>query len=234
MPSVVDPCVFLSRRVEEWELAFGSALRRAASVFDLSVEELVEWVGEVPSRARLVAKAVLENSTKFLGGELYQYAAEGKVSGRARIEVPVVEVEQNPLFSRYVGLSPCKLLEGVDVDAWKLNAYPIYKWAGASGLRRDPWRSVKPPEEVWRVFEEKGLVYVANQKVLRGGVWRRQIHLAEWLLWLKHGTLGVVYAGEKAGGCGGVSTGRILEGVVVCGEYTERGCARREVKSVKK
>lgn len=200
MPNSVDPCVFLSRRVEEWELAFGPALRRAASVFHLSVEELVEWVGEMPSRARLVATAVYKQLRKPLGAEFLQYVEEGRINGKARIQVPAVEVEQNSLFSRYVGLSPCKLLEGVDVNTWKLNAYPIYKWAGASGLRRDPWRSVRPPEEVWRVFEERGVVYVANQKVFRGGVWRRQIHLAEWLLWLKHGTLNVAktYDGRDA------------------------------------
>lgn len=185
----VDPCVFLSRRVEDWERAFGPALGTVARFFKMTVEELVEWVGVFPIKAREVAYLIYKTAARPLGEEFLQYVAEGKISGRARIEVPHAEVEQNSLFSRYVGLSPCKLLEEVDVDAWKLNAYLIYKWAGSAGLRRDPWRSVRPPEEVWRVFEEKGLVYVANQKVYRGGAWRRQIHLAEWLVWLKYGSL---------------------------------------------
>jgi len=202
----VDPCIFLSVYWADWVGAFGH--RRLAAVaksLGLSVEGLVEYVAESPPRAVGVAR-LLCKLTNF--GRVCQYAATGRPGGYARLQVPYAEVEQDPRLARkLVVLSPCALLDADLLKAgkkgvkpsrypptkWRLEAPLIYKLGGIKALRERPWENLRrliQEKEAWLVelYRERGVVYIANQRWCSGRC-RRQVHLAEWLVWLDAGRL---------------------------------------------
>jgi len=202
----VDPCVFLSVYWTDWVEAFGH--RRLASVarsLGLSVEGLVEYVAESPPRAVGVARLLCKLANY---GRVCQYAATGRPGGYARLQVPYVEVEQDPRLTRkLVALSPCALLDvellrvgkrGVKPSRyppikWRLEAPLIYRLGGVEALRERPWETLSRllwGKEPWLVqlYRERGAVYIANQRWCPGRC-RRQVHLAEWLVWLDTGHL---------------------------------------------
>jgi len=202
----VDPCVFLSVHWADWVGAFGH--RRLASVaksLGLSVEGLVEYVAESPPRAVGVARLLCKLANY---GRVCQYAAAGRPGGYARLQVPYAEVEQDLRLTRkLVTLSPCALLDvellkvgkrGVKPSRyppikWRLEAPLIYRLGGIEALRERPWENLRrllQEREPWLVqlYREKGAVYIANQRWCPGRC-RRQVHLAEWLVWLDTGRL---------------------------------------------
>jgi len=202
----VDPCVFLSVHWEDWVGAFGH--RRLAAVaksLGLSVEGLVEYVAEQPPRAVGVARLLCKLANY---GRVCQYAATGRPGGYARLQVPYAEVEQDPHLSRKLAaLSPCALLDvellrvgkrGVKPSRyppvkWRLEAPLIYRLGGIEALRNRPRETLLrllEEKEPWllQLYRERGVVYIANQK-WRSGRCRRQVHLAEWLVWLTTGRL---------------------------------------------
>jgi len=202
----VDPCVFLSVHWADWAGAFGH--RRLAAVaksLGLSVEGLVEYVAESPPRAVGVARLLCKLANY---GRVCQYAATGRPCGYARLQVPYVEVEQDPRLSRrLVVLSPCALLDiellkvgkrGVKPSRyppvkWRLEAPLIYRLGGIEALRNRPKETLLrllEEKEPWllQLYRERGVIYIANQKWCSGRC-RRQVHLAEWLVWLTTGRL---------------------------------------------
>ena len=201
----VDPCVFLSVHAEDWAEVFGEAIVKVAKRMNMSLEELVSYVAYSPPQAATVA-SLLCKLANF--GRVCQYAATGRPSGYARLQVPYVEVEQDPRLARkLVVLSPCALLDvellkagkrGVKPSRyppakWRLEAPLIYKLGGIKALRERPWENLRRllwEREPWLVqlYREKGVVYIANQRWCSGRC-RRQVHLAEWLVWLDAGRL---------------------------------------------
>jgi len=169
------------------------------------VEGLVEYVAESPLRAVGVAR-LLCKLADF--GRVCQYAATGRPGGYARLQVPYVDVEQDPRLARkLVVLSPCALLDvellrvgkrGIKPSRyppvkWRLEAPLIYRLGGIEALRERPWENLRrllQEKEPWLVqlYREKGVVYIANQRWCLGRC-RRQVHLAEWLVWLDTGRL---------------------------------------------
>jgi len=205
-PVDVDPCVFLSVHWADWVGAFGH--RRLVSVaksLGLSVEGFVEYVAEQPPRAVGVARLLCKLANY---GRVCQYAATGRPGGYARLQVPYVEVEQDPHLARkLVVLSPCALLDvellrvgkrGIKPSRyppikWRLEAPLIYKLGGIEALRVRPWETLRrllEEREPWliQLYRERGVVYIANQRWCPGRC-RRQVHLAEWLVWLDAGRL---------------------------------------------
>jgi len=202
----VDPCVFLSVHWADWVGAFG--YRRLASVaksLGLTVEGLVEYVAEQPPRAVGVARLLCKLANY---GRVCQYAATGRPGGYARLQVPYVEVEQDSRLTRkLVVLSPCALLD-VELlrvgkryvkpsryppNKWRLEAPLIYRLGGIEALRERPWENLRrllEEKEPWllQLYRERGVVYIANQRWCPGRC-RRQVHLAEWLVWLDAGRL---------------------------------------------
>jgi len=203
--SDVDPCIFLSIHVEDWARAFGEAIVEAARRLRMSLEELVSFVAYSPLQATTVA-SLLCKLANF--GRVCQYAVTGRPGGYARLQVPYAEVEQDPRLARkLVVLSPCALLDtdllkagkrGVKPSRypptkWRLEAPLIYKLGGINALRVRPWENLRrliQEKEPWLVelYREKGVVYIANQRWCSGKC-RRQVHLAEWLVWLDTGRL---------------------------------------------
>jgi len=203
--SDVDPCVFLSVHVEDWAEAFGSAAVEVAKRMNMSLEELVSYVAYSPPQAMTVA-SLLCKLANF--GRVCQYAATGRPGGYARLQVPYVEVEQDTRLARkLVVLSPCALLDADLLKAgkkgvkpsrypptkWRLEAPLIYKLGGIKALRERPWENLRrliQEKEPWLVelYRKKGLVYIANQRWCSRRC-RRQVHLAEWLVWLDTGRL---------------------------------------------
>jgi len=202
----VDPCVFLSVHWADWVGAFGhKRLSAVAKSLGLSVEGLVEYVAEQPPRAVGVAR-LLCKLADF--GRICQYAATGRPGGYARLQVPYVEVEQDPRLTRkLVALSPCALLDvellrvgkrGVKPSRyppvkWRLEAPLIYRLGGIEALRERPRETLLrllEEKEPWllQLYRERGVVYIANQRWCPGRC-RRQLHLAEWLVWLTTGRL---------------------------------------------
>jgi len=202
----VDPCVFLSTHWADWVGAFGR--RRLASVarsLGLSVEGLVEYVAEQPPRAVGVARLLCKLANY---GRVCQYAAAGRPGGYARLQVPYIEVEQDPrLAHKLTALSPCALLDvevlrvgkrGVKPSRyppvkWRLEAPLIYRLGGIEALRERPWENLRRllwEKEPWlvKLYRKRGIVYIANQRWCSGRC-RRQVHLAEWLVWLDTGRL---------------------------------------------
>jgi len=202
----VDPCVFISVYWADWVVAFGR--RRLAAVarsLGLSVEGLVEYVAESPPRAVGVARLLCKLANY---GRVCQYAATGKPGGYARLQVPYAEVEHDPRLARkLVTLSPCALLDaellrvgkrGVKPSRyppvkWRLEAPLIYRLGGVEALRERPWETLRrliQEREPWllQLYRERGAVYIANQRWCSGKC-RRQVHLAEWLVWLDAGRL---------------------------------------------
>jgi len=203
--SDVDPCVFLSVHVEDWAGAFGNAAVEAARRLHMSLEELVSFVAYSPLQAATVA-SLLCKLANF--GRVCQYAVTGRPGGYARLQVPYAEVEQDPRLARkLVVLSPCALLDADLLKAgkrgvkpsrypptkWRLEAPLIYRLGGINALRVRPWENLRrliQEKEPWLVelYREKGVVYIANQRWCSGKC-RRQVHLAEWLVWLDAGRL---------------------------------------------
>jgi len=200
----VDPCIFLSVHAEDWAGAFGEAIVKVARRMNMSPEELVSYVAYSPPQAMTVA-SLLCKVADF--GRVCQYAVTGRPGGYARLQVPYVEVEQNPRLTRkLVTLSPCALLDA-DLAAsrrslppsryppnkWRLEAPLIYRLGGIKALRERPWENLRRllwEGEPWLVelYREKGVVYIANQRWCSGRC-RRQVYLAEWLVWLDTGRL---------------------------------------------
>jgi len=200
----VDPCVFLSVRAEDWIGAFGKAIVKVAKRMNMSLEELVSYVAYSPPQATTVA-SLLCKLANF--GRVCQYAATGRPGGYARLQVPYAEVEQDPRLTRkLVVLSPCALLDA-DLAAsrrsltpsryppnkWRLEAPLIYRLGGIKALRERPWENLRRllwEKEPWLVelYRERGVVYIANQRWCSGRC-RRQVYLAEWLVWLDAGRL---------------------------------------------
>jgi len=203
--SDVDPCVFLSVHVEDWAGAFSGAVVEVARRMNMSPEELVSYVAYSPPQAATVA-SLLCKLANF--GRVCQYAVTGKPDGYARLQVPYVEVEQDPRLTRkLVALSPCALLDaellrvgkrGVKPsryppNKWRLETPLIYKLGGIEALRVRPWETLRrllQEKEPWllQLYRERGVVYIANQRWCPGRC-RRQVHLAEWLVWLDTGRL---------------------------------------------
>jgi len=201
----VDPCVFLSVHAEDWAGAFGGAVVKVAKRMNMSLEELVSYVAYSPPQAMTVA-SLLCKLANF--GRVCQYAATGRPGGYARLQVPYVEVDQDPRLTRkLVTLSPCALLDvellrvgkrGVKPSRyppakWRLEAPLIYRLGGIKALRVRPWENLRQllwEKEPWLVelYRERGVVYIANQRWCSGRC-RRQVHLAEWLVWLDTGRL---------------------------------------------
>jgi len=202
----VDPCVFLSVYWADWVGAFGhKRLAAVAKSLGLSVEGLVEYVAVSPPRAVGVARLLCKLANY---GRVCQYAATGRPGGYARLQVPYAEVEQDPRLARKLAaLSPCALLDvellkvgkrGVKPSRyppvkWRLEAPLIYKLGGIEALRMRPWYNLRRllwEKEPWLVqlYRERGVVYIANQRWCSGRC-RRQVHLAEWLVWLTTGRL---------------------------------------------
>jgi len=76
---------------------------------------------------------------------------------------------------------------------WRLEASLIYRLGGIEALRNRPRETLLKlleEKEPWllQLYREKGLIYIANQKWCSGRC-RRQVHLAEWLVWLTTGRL---------------------------------------------
>jgi len=200
----VDPCVFLSVHVEDWAGAFGRAAVEVARRLHMSLEELVSYVAYSPPQAVTVASLLCKLANY---GRVCQYAATGRPGGYARLQVPYAEVEQEPRLARkLVALSPCALLDA-DLTAsrrsltpsryppnkWRLEAPLIYRLGGIEALRERPWENLRRllwEKEPWLVelYRERGVVYIANQRWCPGRC-RRQVHLAEWLVWLDAGRL---------------------------------------------
>jgi len=201
----VDPCVFLSVHVEDWVGTFGEAIVKVAKRMNMSLEELVSYVAYSPPQAVTVASLLCKLSNF---GRVCQYAATGRPGGYARLQVPYVEVERDPRLARkLVALSPCALLDADLLKAgkrgvkpsryppvkWRLEAPLIYKLGGIEALRERPWETLRRllwEREPWLVqlYHEKGIVYIANQRWCSGKC-RRQVRLAEWLVWLDAGRL---------------------------------------------
>jgi len=200
----VDPCIFLSIHVEDWVGAFGEAVVKVAKRMNMSLEELVSYVAYSPPQAVTVASLLCKLADY---GRVCQYAVTGRPGGYARLQVPYAEVEQDPRLSRkLVALSPCALLDAdlavsrrsltpsrYPPNKWRLEAPLIYRLGGIKALRERPWENLRRllwEKEPWLVelYRERGLVYIANQRWCPGRC-RRQIHLAEWLVWLDTGRL---------------------------------------------
>jgi len=201
----VDPCIFLSVHVEDWVKAFGGAVVKVAKRMNMSLEELVSFVAYSPSQAVTVASLLCKLSNF---GRVCLYAATGKPGGYARLQVPYADVEQDPRLARkLVVLSPCALLDADLLKAgkrgvkpsrypptkWRLEAPLIYKLGRIKALRERPWENLRRllwEKEAWLVqlYRERSVVYIANQRWCSGRC-RRQVHLAEWLVWLDTGRL---------------------------------------------
>ncbi|MCC6020498.1 MAG: hypothetical protein LM577_03930 [Thermoproteaceae archaeon] len=185
----VDPCIFLHRDPNDWQLLLAPDLIKALarSVGARDVDELVRRAGESLPKMYL-ALVGLRISGPYRH-EWAAYARMGWIAPGARMRWP--SAPNGVELGVYLQLSPCFLLAPYSEykKTWRDRAASYFRAVleTCQASRRsylDGFREAFPRwlrELGW----SRGYVWVANTRY-RG---RRNVHLAEWLYWLDTGRM---------------------------------------------